>query len=257
MPSPNLIDSLQRDIKKLSMSQIYLILAVIKQFQLPTEFQRYAISDIVTPTVLEMLGDSLRIHHAFSRQPLSKDRFEFALESSLNRAGIPAELVTNRTNRGHDITINGVPVSLKTQADASIQVDSLHISKFMELGKGEWKLPLLLNMFLEHMRSYERIFQLRCLLSGPQQYKYELVEIPKALLAESRDATLVVQTRSRQTPQPGYGNVFDEEGKLKYALYFDGGTERKLQIKKIRKELCIIHATWSFESTPFQQSIPG
>jgi type II restriction enzyme len=113
----------------------------------------------------------------------------------------------------------------------------------MELGKGAWQLPLLRDMFLEHMHSYERIFQFRCLMPGPTPYFYELVEIPKTLLAEGENAQLVVQTRSRQTPQPGYGNVIDRDGKLKFSLYFDGGTERKLQIKKIRKDLCVVHAT--------------
>jgi type II restriction enzyme len=127
----------------------------------------------------------------------------------------------------------------------------------MELGKGPWELPLLRDMFVQHMVSYERIFQFRCLLPGPTSHLYELVEIPKKLLLESVDAQLVIQTQSRQTPQPGYGNVRDADGKLKYALYFDGGTERKLQIKAIRKDLCVVHATWKFESTPFEKSIPS
>jgi type II restriction enzyme len=207
--------------------------------------------------VLDLLGDALRIHHAFSRQPLSKDRFEFALERSLNRAGIEAELVGSRTNRGHDITIRGIPVSLKTQADKSIRLKSLHISKFMELGKGLWELPLLRDMFLAHLQGYDRIFQFRCLLPGPTVHMYELVEIPKALLQEAADAELVTQERSRQTPKPGYGNVYDAEGKLKFALYFDAGTERKLQIKKIRKDLCVVHANWRFESAPFEKAIPS
>lgn len=229
---------------------------MIRQFRLPYEFHRSEESDFITPGVLDMLGDALRIHHAFSHQALSKDRFELALERSLNRAGVQAELVQNRTNRGHDIIIEGVPVSLKTQADASIRIDYLHISKFMELGRGAWELSLLRDMFLEHMKSYQRIFQFRCLSPGPKSYLYELVEIPKALLAEAIGAQLVIQTRSRQTPKPGYGYVFDAEGKLKFALYFDGGTERKLQIKKINKELCRVHATWRFDSTPLEQSIP-
>jgi type II restriction enzyme len=253
---PRLINSLQPALAALTQSQIDWVRAIVRQFQLPFEFHRNESSDVITPDVLDALGDALRIHHSLSRQALSKDRFEFALERSLNRAGIQAELVGNRTNRGHDITINGVPVSLKTQADAGIRADSLHISKFMELGKGAWELPLLRDMFLEHMHSYERIFQFRCLLPGPTAYLYELVEIPKALLAEGKNAQLLIQTRSRQTPQPGYGNVSDAEGKLKFALYFDGGTERKLQIKKIRKDLCVVHATWRFESTPIEQSIP-
>jgi type II restriction enzyme len=126
----------------------------------------------------------------------------------------------------------------------------------MELGKGKWELPLLRDMFLKHMESYDRIFQFRCLLAGPATYFYELVEIPKALLEEIGTGKLITQKSSRQTPKPGYGNVSDSEGKLKFALYFDGGTERKLQIKKIRKELCVVHATWRFDSAPIEESIP-
>jgi type II restriction enzyme len=253
----NLVRSLAQALVELTPSQLIWVGGVIKQFHLPHEFHRKQDSDFVTPTVLEMLGDALQIHHAFSRQALSKDRFEFALESALNRAGIHAELVASRTNRGHDITVKGVPVSLKTQADEGIRADSLHISKFMELGKGPWELPLLRAMFLEHMRSYERIFQFRSLLPGPALYFYELVEIPKALLLEGANADLVVQEKSKQSPKPGYGNVYDSHGKLKFALYFDAGTERKLQIKSIRKDLCIVHATWKFESMSVEQSIPS
>jgi type II restriction enzyme len=252
----NFADSLASTFATLTPSQTELVAAVIRQFHLPHKFHLNPDSELVTPAVLGMLGEALRIHHAFSRQALSKDRFEFALERSLNRAGIRAELVENRTNRGHDMTIEGVPVSLKTQADANIRADLLHISKFMELGKGEWKLPLLRDMFIEHMRSYERIFQFRCLQPGPTSYLYELVEIPKSLLLEGMDAQLVIQTRSIQAPKPGYGYIYDTAGKLKFALYFDGGTERKLQIKKIRKELCTVHGTWQFDSAPFEQSVP-
>lgn len=132
----NLVRSLAQALVELTPSQLIWVGGVIEQFHLPHEFRRRDDSDFVTPAVLEMLGDALQIHHAFSRQALSKDRFEFALEAALNRSGIQAELVTNRTNRGHDITIAGVPVSLKTQADAGIREDLLHISKFMELGRG-------------------------------------------------------------------------------------------------------------------------
>jgi hypothetical protein len=119
----------------------------------------------------------------------------------------------------------------------------------MELGKGEWKLPLLLQMFLEHMQSYERIFTLRCLDAAPAHVSYELVEIPKALMLEASNCHLEVREGSRQNPKPGYGHVRDAAGQLKYALYFDGGTERKLQIKNLRKDLCKVHATWVFGST--------
>ena len=129
-------------------------------------------------------------HHAGSRQALSKDRFEFAFEAALNAAGISAQLVKSRTNRGHDITIQGVPVSLKTEAAANIKDESIHVSKWMELGRGEWKLPLLRDLFLEHMQSYNRIFTLRRLKDAGANMRYELVEIPKTLLLEAANCDL-------------------------------------------------------------------
>lgn len=240
---------LASELLNLSSSQLEWVQGVIDQFQLPCGYEREASSDIITPEVLERVGDALRIHHAFSRQALSKDRFEFALERALKLSGISADLETSRTNRGHDITINGVPVSLKTEAAAAIKRDSIHISKWMELGRGEWRLDLLLQLFLDHMQGYDRIFTMRRLQPGPEHYEYEFVEIPKALMQEAAGAVLTVQDKSKQNPKPGYGHVKDANGASKYALYFDGGTERKLQIKHLQKSHCIVHGRWEFDST--------
>lgn len=241
---------LSEAVQSLTTSQQSWVVAVIRQFTLPKTFWRHENSDLITTGVLSSIGDALCVHHAFSRQALSKDRFEHVLERSLFANGFQVVLPSSRTNRGHDMTVNGVPISLKTEASANIRADSLHISKFMELGRGEWDLSLLRGLFLEHMQSYDRILQLRCLKQAAEGYFYELVEIPKALLLESTNAPLQVQQDSRQNPKPGYCRVTDAQGREKFALYFDGGTERKLQIKAIRKSLCTVHATWSFESAP-------
>jgi len=242
-----IVDALRR----LTPTQLQWIKATILALGVPHKFWRASDSDIVTQAVLDNLGDRLLIHHMGSRQALSKDRFEFAFEASLNDSGVSAQLVKSRTNRGHDITIDGTPVSLKTEAAANIKVDSIHVSKWMELGKGEWKLHLLRDLFLEHMQSYARIFTLRCLDIDPYHVLYELVEIPKALMLEASNCQLEIRENSRQNPKPGYGYVRDAAGQLKYALYFDGGTERKLQIKGLRKNLCKVHATWAFGSATF------
>lgn len=228
------------------------IKGAILAFGVPHQFVRAPDSDLVTQPVLENLGDRLLSHHAGSRQALSKDRFEFALEAALNDSGIPSQLVKSRTNRGHDITIAGVPVGLKTEAAANIREDVIHVSKWMELGKGAWELPLLRDAFLAHMGSYDRIFTLRCLSADPARVHYELVEIPKTLLMEATHCELEVREDSRQNPKPGYGYVKDATGRLKFSLYFDGGSERKLQIKGLRKDLCKVHATWTFGSAATQ-----
>lgn len=53
---------------------------------------------------------------------------------------------------------------------------------------------------------------------------------------------------SKQTPKPGYCHVNDVNGNEKFQLYFDGGTERKLQIKNLDKGFCVVHAEWEFET---------
>lgn len=236
-------------LRRLTPTQQQWVKSAIHAFGAACTFWRAPDSDVVTDAVLASLGDRLLSHHAGSRQALSKDRFEFAFESALNESGIPAQLVKSRTNRGYDINIRGVPVSLKTEAAATIKDDSIHVSKWMELGRGEWKLPLLRDLFIEHMQSYDRIFTLRRLKDAGVKIRYELVEIPKALLLEAAHCELEVCAKSKQSPQPGYGYVKDAAGLLKYSLYFDGGTERKLQIKHLRKDLCKVHATWVFGST--------
>lgn len=244
------ISDLIEALSHLTPAQQEWVKSIVTIFGSTCKFERAPDSDVITEAVLTSLGDRLLSHHAGSRQALSKDRFEFAFEASLKAAGIPAQLVTSRTNRGHDINIQGISVSLKTEAASRIKDESIHISKWMELGKGEWQLPLLRNLFLEHMESYERIFTFRRLRDHGAKIRYELVEIPKALLLEAIHCELEVCTNSKQNPQPGYGYVKDESGQLKYSLYFDGGTERKLQIKHLRKNLCKLHATWEFESAP-------
>jgi type II restriction enzyme len=233
---------------RLTAYQLDSIDRIIKQLQQPEEFYRNPESNLITAEILQDFGDALRIHHVFSAEALSKDRFEYALERVLKGRNIEANRAT-RGNPGHDITIGNTRVSLKTQADKGIKVSRLHISKFMELGKGDWTDKLddlrgLLARFYAHMEKYERIFTLRR-LKDPTHELYELVEIPKELLEQARTGELRFADKSTQNPKPGYCTVTDAEGVL-FQLYFDGGTERKLQVKDLRKSRCIVHATWRF-----------
>jgi len=246
------VDRLAVALRELTAQQIGLIESVVVQFRKPfLMIERWQESDLVDARLLRDFGDVLRMHHSFSKEALSKDRFEYALEKTLILCGKEATLAASRTNRGHDITIAGVPCSLKTQADKGIREDELYISKFMELGKGNWSASVgdlrgLRDQFLRHMDAYERVFSLRCLAKDPTNWRYELVEIPKVLLQEAGGGKLSVCRKSKQSPKPGYCDVTDADGTLKFQLYFDGGTERKLQIKHLRKDLCRVHAQWAF-----------
>ena len=235
---------------ELSVSQLGWLEEIVKQFRRTHTFERAEGSDIVSDCVLQEIGDALRLHHCFSREPFSKDKFEYLLERAANNCGLNATLAA-RGNPGHDITINGLKFSLKTQADRGIRRKLAHISKFMELGRGTWgdaesDLVGLRERFFTHMESYDRILVLRTLSKAPQEWEYELLEIPKTLLNEAVGGTLEMMQVSTQYPKPGYCHVRTPDGELKFQLYFDGGTERKLQIKSIDIANCIVHATWKF-----------
>lgn len=246
------VDRLAVALRELTEQQFHLIETVVTQFRKPfLKIERDPGSDIVDARLLRDFGDVLRIHHCFSKEALSKDRFEYALEKTLTLCGKTAALAASRTNRGHDLTVDGVSFSLKTQADKGIKETEIHISKFMEMGKGKWPktadgLKVLRETFLRHMDAYERIFMLRCLSKDPACWRYELVEIPKALLREAGEGKLEIQRKTRQETRPGYCRVKDAAGDLKFELYFDAGSERKLQVRHLRKDLCQVHAQWEF-----------
>lgn len=241
-------------IETLTAGQLKLLNAVIDAFKQPVESTRLPTSDVASEEFVSAFGDVLNLHHILSADYLDKHRFEAAMERVLNAIGRAASRPGNRCNPGHDLTVDGDSWSLKTQGDKGIKESTLYISKFMELGRGQWQnaqdLQGLRDQFLAHMRCYRRIFQLRHFrlndTLAPATHFYELVEIPKKLLSESKHGEISMRLNSRQNPKPGYCTVADRKGRVKFRLYFDAGTERKLQIKDLRKDLCIVHATWRF-----------
>lgn len=245
------ITRLIAEIPELSDYRLGLVQNMVQVFSQPWIIIRNPDSDIISECALMDFGDILRIHHCFSREPFSKDKFEFALEAVLSASGVSAELAP-RGRRGYDIKITGHNVSLKTEAAKAIRANILHISKFMELGGGQWgdipnDLVGLRQQFLDNLAGIDRIIVLRALRKGEPDYLYELVEIPKNLLERASVGRLEMRTESAQFPKPGYCYV-EKERELLFSLYFDGGGERKLQIKNLKKELCKVHASWQFDS---------
>jgi hypothetical protein len=233
--------------------QLTWIERIVLQFRRPKEFWANPSSDFVTECFLEDFGDALRLHHCFSDDAFAKDKFEYTSVRVWQQCGISAAMAP-RGNPGHDISVGTERISLKTQADRNLRLNEIRLHKFMELGKGSWTdkptdLIPLLNQFLHHLEGYDRILVLRNTgnpTPASPYWCYELVEIPVQLFQQAATGELEMMTDSKQMPKPGYCRVFDAAGQLAFRLYFDGGTERKLQVHKIRKDLCVVHAEWKF-----------
>lgn len=247
------IERLMDYLPTLREGQLRWIERIVDQFRRAKSFWRNPNSTFVSDCFLEDFGDALRIHHCFSDEAFTKDKFEYTMVSVFNQCGQPAQLET-RNHPGHDLTIGSAKVSLKTQADKGLRTGLIQLHKFMELGRGQWSdnpadLPGLTNQFLAHLAGYDQLLVLRN-TSKPTPaspyWKYELVEIPLTLLQEVRQGWYEMMGDSIQMPKPGYCYVNDADGSVKFRLYFDGGTERKLKVQNLRKEFCVVHAEWTF-----------
>ena len=128
----NRIELLVASIRELTPGQFSWLERTVQIFQCE---HHYSIlhSDLLDEETLENFGDALRIHHSFSVEPFSKDKFEYVLERVVNRSSVRAKLAS-KGNRGHDITIDNTRVSLKTQADKGIRERfmSIEMSLFLE-----------------------------------------------------------------------------------------------------------------------------
>ncbi|NLA96505.1 MAG: restriction endonuclease [Clostridiaceae bacterium] len=241
------ISDLMNELEGLSRSQILWLKRIVDQFKKPYKFERNVGSDIIDDFFLEHFGTSLLVHHCISDEPFSKDKFEYLMVTISRMNGLDAEL-SAKGLRGPDITIDNTRYSLKTEASRYIKTEKVHISKFMELGKGRWvdegDLIDLRNQYLLLLNEFDRLLTLRTLSKPPNDWHYELVEIPKSILSEAEFGTLEMKHDSKQNPKPGYCHVHNENNELKYHLYFDGGSERKLQVNHLDKKYCIVHANW-------------
>lgn len=241
------IDELLKLFSELNENQKFWVKKVINSLHAKSTIEIHNTS-VLSEGIFYGLGDAFKIHHSLSIEPFSKDKFEYVLEKVCLLNDYKASLAP-KGNRGHDITIDSIKYSLKTQADKNIRENKLWISKFMELGKDDWSdkpsdLAGLRNSFFKHMKRYDKILSLRAIQKAPN-WKYELVEIPKKLLLKAKKGKLEMKLGSKQFPKPGYCYVTDGNKKI-YQLYFDAGSERKLQVKNLLKEYCDVWASWSF-----------
>lgn len=128
-----------KSLSKLTPAQLTAVDELVEQFlRTYLRMDRNPVLNFIDDTILADFGDMLRLHHCFSKGPFSKDKFEYALELSFNQAGYYATLASSG-NPTYDITIEDQKFSLKTEAAQAIKLNTIHISKFMELGKGIWE----------------------------------------------------------------------------------------------------------------------
>ncbi|MDP1668828.1 hypothetical protein [Phaeovulum sp.] len=236
-------------LRGLSPIQVEILSTIIKRFadEQDSELVR---TDFLTPDAFEFFSVRLAMHHASSGVPLKKENFEHILEMAFKRAGVAAQRSNSMTERGADLKVGDVTLSLKTEAAKGLKPAWITISKLMEAA---WiktittteDIPRLVqSMVLPHFQNYDRIFILRT-YPNPQRkgaIRYDLNEIPRDLLdmighLDASDYSALTRTRTTSADVVMNGRVA-----FKFRL---DGSDDKLTITNLDVRLCPLHAWWS------------
>ena len=250
MNKEELLEALILKASSLHFVQLGLVLGVAKILQSPVVAYRRPNSDLATEDFLVALGNRLLLHHAFTYAPLTKKHIEHALEAAVNESGGEANVEANATSKGHDITLNGKKVSLKTEAAAGISDNEITISK---LSEARWiqqcdtlaELVARVQANIPTQLGYvDRILMLRYFKRAEDLVTYQLVELPLDILLS------VVNVPERdyraRTAQGGSSVNVQHAGQTAFTLRLDG-SDGKLTVSGLRLSLCVVHATWSFD----------
>jgi Type II site-specific deoxyribonuclease len=217
---------------------------------------RYAIkvheqTDIITPELALALGADIGQYEAFAGGRLTKQVFENVFGRALQRAGHKVTRPKSQTNPGHDLTIDGVKWSLKTEGSKQLRPGMIYISKFMESAgvrnfKSTKDALARVERIHEHLARYERIVVLRSWSEEHEELgettRYELIEIPKTLFADgfaglrAKDFSPLTATKTTRAP-------LTIDGEEIARLHFDGSDE-KVTFSRISTKHCLRHATW-------------
>ncbi len=233
---------------KLDDEKLDLLLQMARALGINVEQQINPDSDILASEFVEDFSNRLIIHHATHEENFKKKAFEYAFCVASESAGRTAEIVSNQTNPGADVIVDGVRFSLKTEAAKSIRSDKITISKLME---ARWIRDCqnqddfarnATSRVVSHLGDYERILTLRAAKSGTTAVRYDLVEIPLSLLLRIGD--LNPSDFGPPTNSGGSSATVLVDGTAAFRVVLDGSVE-KITVSGLLTSLCTLHGSWT------------
>ncbi len=189
---------------------------------------------------------TLLIHHYYLRATLGTNFFEAAFGKAAKAAGHKITPATDGC-RFWDVDLDGLKISLKSSAAASMLVDKLHVSKLCEASwiqdvRGATQREAATKaLFLDYSDQVDSIIQLRYFR---RTCTYEMVRIPSGLLRQVEDVP-----RSEFAPDgPSIGIPV---GKVPpdFTLKLDR-SDAKVTLANINKEVCDVLGSWRLDPPP-------
>lgn len=191
-----------------------------------------------------MLKGLVAVHHSiYAQVPPTGIYFEALVEKALRETRRPFTPIqaTARNQPTHDLLVQGVRLSLKTETGYGTHPTQINITKLCTTEREPWTPEVLLGRVLEHLARYDLILMLRSVWTLPV-VRYQLVEIPVDLLASMREARFEAVGR-RSGRQSLGADVYGPGTDPLFHVHFDG-SDGKCQIRNLRVSSCALLTEW-------------
>lgn len=242
-----LIDRLDALVPQLDEGQLHLLVEMAEAMCTSIEQTTSSSSDIADTRFCSNFANRLRLHHATTEERFKKKSFEYAFREASLAAGRLARMEPNPSFPGADVTVDGEAFSLKTEASASLNLNKITISKLME---ARWIRECRTGVdfsrgvhrsVLDHIQGYQRILTLRASTVEGNRVRYDLVEIPVAILAAVQG--LRPEDFTPRTRSGGSSARVQFRGRHVFTLRLDGSVE-KVTVSGLPLDVCHHHARW-------------
>ncbi len=239
-------------VKDLHPGQIDLLLEMAQSMKKNIQENISDKSDILVSSFTKNFSNRLIIHHATHEQNFKKKAFEYAFCAASISSGKKARIISDQTNPGADVIVDGEAFSLKTEGSKDIREKKITISKLMEARwirecktSRDFALETTTRV-VDHLNRYERILILRSFDLSENFVRYDLAEIPLSLLL--RIGKLTANDFTPRTKSGGSSAPVKHNGMQAFTLRLDGSVE-KVTISNLRIDLCIKHGSWTIPNS--------
>lgn len=243
MSSSTFEDNLMNLIQTLSPAKQRQLMEITQALAEPIKADINWAAGLVTPEFADEFASRLQLHHATHSKELQRIAIEDAFRAASLAAGRSVSPPMSATKRFIDEIIDGQGVALKGSAARDIKEERVHISKLCEAAwiqdvRGSvQRADAAKNQIKMYLSEVDRIYQLR-VIPNPQQWIYQLVEIPISLFEP-----ILHLDKNLFAPDGPRIEVTDSRG-LCMAFILDR-SDSKITIGRIPIERCVIHGRWS------------
>jgi hypothetical protein len=183
----------------------------------------------------------VNVHHSIYRQlPPSGRYFESIVQQAFTWAKKPFTPIENtgRTLPAHDLLVDGLRISIKTETGEGTDHRSITISKLCTTERPPWTAGALRERVLKHLAGYDVILMLRAIWDGPL-LRYQLIEIPVDLLRRIADVELKPAGKGSSLA----ADVYTDSERRAFRIFLDS-SDRKCSIRNLSIGDCALLMEW-------------